>query len=146
MTGVRFQVPVPPEQSQCAVADRFRVPVPHHFRVPHGSRGSASGRSVFDLSLSGPPLAGSGAPGPPKQKTKTDRSDRYIAVTCAAGELLRTWRAKMSSFLPFLKSIIKKGQDGLGDHRTPGWIELWSPNQRRQGGSVGPQGAESRKF
>ena len=37
-----------------------------------------AGRSVFDLSLSGPPPPGSGAPGPPKQKTKTDR---FLTVT-----------------------------------------------------------------
>ena len=35
-------------------------------------------RSVFDLSESGPPPPGSGAPGPPKQKTKTDR---FLTVT-----------------------------------------------------------------
>ena len=39
----------------------------------------------------------------------------------------------MSSFLQFLKSIIKEGQDGLGDNRTPGWIELWSPNGGQDG-------------
>ena len=39
----------------------------------------------------------------------------------------------MSSFLQIFKSIIKEGQDGLGDHRTPGWIELWSPNGGQDG-------------
>ena len=33
-----------------------------------------------------PPPPGSGAPGPPKQKTKTDR---FLTVTCAAGEILK---------------------------------------------------------
>ena len=36
------------------------------------------GRSVFNLSLSGSPPPWSGAPGPPKQKTKTDR---FLTVT-----------------------------------------------------------------
>ena len=24
-------------------------------------------------------------------------------------------------------------KDGLGDHRTPGWIEMWSPNEGQDG-------------
>ena len=39
----------------------------------------------------------------------------------------------MTSFLQFSKSIIKEGQDGLGDHRTPGWFELWRPNGGQDG-------------
>ena len=26
-----------------------------------------------------------------------------------------------------------EGKDGLGDHRTPGWIELWIPNGGQDG-------------
>ena len=37
-----------------------------------------AGRSVFDLSESGPPPPGSEGPAPPKQKTKTDR---FLTVT-----------------------------------------------------------------
>ena len=37
------------------------------------------------------------------------------------------WRPEMSIFLHF------EGQDGFGDHPTPGWIELWSLNGGQDG-------------
>ena len=46
------------------------------------TRAFSPGRSVIDLSLSGPPPPGSEGQGPPKQKTKTSRYvGRYMAVT-----------------------------------------------------------------
>ena len=49
----------------------------------------STGRSGVDFSVTRPPPGRSEGPGPLRRKQNIPFSDRYIAVTCAAGEALR---------------------------------------------------------
>jgi len=89
---------------------------------------AAAGPSVFDLPLSTPPPAPRHPPGPPPQKTKTNVG--YVGYVGYA----RRWRnfcGLEAQDEDFLWKIEVK--DGLCTHRTPGWIELWSPNAGQDG-------------